>query len=245
MEDAQTLSEKYRFKTDKNERILTKEKEAWAYAVARMPATFGAIFSALEHTLELITQYPKTVLDIGAGTGTATLVCDELLSLTAATCLERETAMRTVGIKLTNFLNNSIIPNWKEFDIIKDNIEEQTELVIAGYVLNEIPKEQKFKVLDKLWNATTHILLIVDPGTKQDFENLKEIRTYMIKQGANLIAPCPHIQECPITGEDWCHFSSRVSRSKLHKQSKSGEAPFEDEKFTYLAFSKKQNHVQK
>ena len=36
----------------------------------------------------------------------------------------------------------------------------------------------------------------------------------------------------------WCHFSTRVSRSKLHKDIKGGDAPYEDEKYSYIAFSK-------
>ena len=37
---------------------------------------------------------------------------------------------------------------------------------------------------------------------------------------------------------DWCHFAVRVQRTKLHKQLKGGDAPYEDEKFCYLALMK-------
>ena len=45
---------------------------------------------------------------------------------------------------------------------------------------------------------------------------------------------------CPIKKGDWCHFSTRVSRSKLHKALKEGDSPFEDEKYAYIVFSKKE-----
>ena len=50
-----------------------------------------------------------------------------------------------------------------------------------------------------------------------------------------LALPCPHGNLCPMAEEDWCHFTVRVTRSRLHRLCKGGEAPFEDEKFTFLA----------
>ena len=38
--------------------------------------------------------------------------------------------------------------------------------------------------------------------------------------------------------DDWCHFTCRVARSRLHKLLKGGEAPYEDEKFAFLAVAR-------
>ena len=54
---------------------------------------------------------------------------------------------------------------WLQRDLVKDNIEEKAELVIASYVLNEMKKDERMKVLEKLWNSTEKILLIIEPGT--------------------------------------------------------------------------------
>ena len=42
--------------------------------------------------------------------------------------------------------------------------------------------------------------------------------------------------------DDWCHFTCRVPRSQLHKLLKQGDAPYEDEKFAYLALAKSETN---
>lgn len=65
-----------------------------------------------------------------------------------------------------------------------------------------------------------------------------EIRRELIKIGAKIVAPCTHERECMLPRGEWCHATCRIARTKLHKQLKSGVAPYEDEKFLYMAFSK-------
>ena len=79
------------------------------------------------------------------------------------------------------------------------------------------------------------LLVTIDTGTPEGFSLIREIRDYLISIGAHVIAPCTHMGVCLNT---WCHFSTRVSRSKLHKDLKGGDAPYEDEKYCYIAFSK-------
>lgn len=57
-------------------------------------------------------------------------------------------------------------------------------------------------------------------------------------EGAYLAAPCAHTGPCRLAGDDWCHFSARIARSRLHRLLKEGDVPYEDEKYAYLAFSK-------
>ena len=53
-----------------------------------------------------------------------------------------------------------------------------------------------------------------------------------------ILAPCPHNQACPLVAPDWCHFSQRLARSRDHRLAKGAEAPFEDEKFSYLVVAR-------
>ena len=129
--------------------------------------------------------------------------------------------------------------DWKKFDILKDNFTEKADLVITSYMINELPEENKNKIIKKLWNITNKILLIIEPGTPAGFKNIVNAREMLLKEGANIIAPCSHQNECQIKGDDWCSFYVRVNRSGIQRLAKKGELGYEDEKFSYIAFSKK------
>ena len=236
---AKNISEKYRFNDGTGKTLVSKSEESIAYAISRMPATFEAVNFSINQVVKRINKFPETLLDVGAGTGAATWAANEFFELSEISCFEKEDSMIDIG---KNIMDNSDKFNsveWKKFDVCNDLIEKKYDFVVASYVLNELKKEDRFKVVDKLWNATNDILLIIDPGTPDAFLNMMEIRDYMNSIGANLIAPCSHNLKCPMRGtSEWCHFLCRVQRSKLHKILKGGESPFEDEKFTFIAFSK-------
>ena len=47
----------------------------------------------------------------------------------------------------------------------REKLKEEADLVIVSYVLNEMKKEERIKVLEKIWNATKDVLIIIEPGT--------------------------------------------------------------------------------
>ena len=119
--DAQALSERYRLRTGTGQRLLTGEREAAAYAAARMPATFEAIRAALAWTLDCAGLSPRTLLDCGAGTGAAGWAADSLLPLEQVTCLEREAAMRAVGSRLMESGSAALAgAQWRDADLTAD-----------------------------------------------------------------------------------------------------------------------------
>lgn len=239
-EISENITKTYKNKTETGKKLVTKKEEILTYANVRMPATYCAVYSAIEYTMQLIDCKVKTLIDVGAGTGAAAWAASEILEIQDITSYEREEEMISLGKKLmktsdTNFKN----AKWIKLDITEERIKEKADLVIASYSLNELTEEKRKSVIENLWNITNKILIIVEPGTPKSFEEILEIRENLVNRGATVIAPCTHREKCKIKkGEDWCHFSCRIQRSGAHRKIKNAELPYEDEKFIYIAFSK-------
>lgn len=238
--DAQTISENYRLRTGQGSRLLTKESEAAAYAASRMPATFAAAQAAMRQALDASGLEIRSLLDCGAGTGAAGWAAAELCTLESIACLEREDAMRSVGSALMRAGGGALSQAvWADCDLTREQALSKAEMVVEGYMLGELREDMRLPVAQRLWDAAEKMLLLIEPGTPQGFANLAAVRTHLAGQGAHVAAPCPSgATRCPMAGEDWCHFAVRVQRTKLHRALKGGDAPYEDEKFCYLALTR-------
>ena len=234
IESGRTVSERYRMEKGERRR-LAKEQEAAAYAVSRMPATYGAAHFALLQGIRAahITSV-ESHLDCGAGTGAVVLAAADLLMPKQVYLLEREAAMISVG---QSILDACGISGKYYSGNLCDTELPCAELVTEGYVLSELSKEQREKAILNMWHSTGKILVLIEPGTMEGFSIIRNAKEILRENGAFLVAPCV-ASECPIEENDWCHFSVRVSRSQLHRYIKGGEAPFEDEKFCYAVFTR-------
>lgn len=241
VENSQIISERYRKNDGKGKNLLNKKEEAISYMISRMPATYCAIYTAIQKTMENYEGKLNTSIDIGAGTGSATWALNEIINLEQNTCLEREDVMLELGKQLMT--NSSIKATWKKFDILKDELQENADIVITSYMINELPENERKQVIEKIWNITNKVLIIIEPGTPNGFKNILTARNLLIEKGANILAPCVHKGKCEIKEDDWCGFSARVARSGLHRLAKKGELSYEDEKFSYIAFSKDDTNI--
>ena len=237
IENAQTISNRYRKNDGKGKRLLTNESEAVSYVISRMPATYAAVYSAFKQILANYNEKMTSLLDVGAGTGTGTWAVNEIENMSQITCLEIEKSMSNIGKKL---MKNTALDNvqWKSYDILQDEIVEKADIVLTSYMINELPEQEREKVVLKLWQATDKLMVVIEPGTPEGFKNILNIRNLIKEQGGYIVAPCCCNDGCPIKENDWCAFYARVARSSIHRQAKGGNLGYEDEKFSYIAFSK-------
>lgn len=99
---------------------------------------------------------------------------------------------------------------------------EKADLITAANVLNELfggPTGTRDAELDALATrlaghlAPDGSLLVIEPGTRLAARRLIELRGALIENGMGIHAPCPHQDECPMSGSGnkaWCHFAFDV-----------------------------------
>ncbi len=237
---SKALSQRYRNEVRDGRLHISDERLALAYIATRMPATYAAIHASLAAAAERAPNFaPRTALDVGAGPGTVLWAASAVWpALASVTLLEASPSIRAIGEKLAGASSLAHI-DWRHVDVTRDGERlAPADLVTLAYVLDELSSEQRDRLVDRLWSLTSGMLVIVEPGTSTGWQRILDARARLIASGASILAPCPHGLACPIIAPDWCHFSARLARSRVHRLAKEAEAPWEDEKFIYLAASR-------
>jgi len=221
---------------------ITSATDALAYALVRMPATYAAVAACLNAVQEIMPDFaPRDLLDVGAGPGTASFAAaDAFSSLGNFTLLDANPVLRELALGLLRD-NKRLHPLKYEHGQVQALLadREAADLVVASYVIGELGEAERRTLAELLWDRTRDTLLIVEPGTPAGYARILAARARLIASGAHVVAPCPHDGECPLAAPDWCHFAQRLPRSRAHKEVKAADLPFEDEKFTYIALSRK------
>jgi ribosomal protein RSM22 (predicted rRNA methylase) len=220
---------------------IASEADALAYALARMPATYAAVTASLNALGEIMPRFaPKSLLDVGAGPGTATWAAAEAFSsLRSFTMLDANRALRTLALELgvgSMRLRDVNYQLGQARAALAD--AAAADLVVASYMIGELSDAERKTLADLMWAKTHDTLLIVEPGTPAGYARIIAMREQLIGSGAHVAAPCPHDGKCPLVSPDWCHFTQRLPRSRAHKQIKGVELPYEDEKFSYVALTR-------
>jgi len=220
---------------------IRSEADALAYALARMPATYAAVTASLNALIEIMPDLaPNSLLDIGAGPGTATWAAAEAFpSLQDFTLLDANDALRALALDLARDSTRLRDIGYERGEARAALTRANTaDLVVASYMIGEIGEAEQRGLAELMWEKTRDTLLVVEPGTPAGYARIIALRAQLIALGAHVAAPCPHDGKCPLQVPDWCHFTQRLQRSRAHKQIKGAELPFEDEKFAYVALTR-------
>ena len=220
---------------------IKSEADALAYALARMPATYAAVAASLNALTEIVPDLaPKTLLDVGAGPGTASWAAAEAFpSLQDFTLLDANATLSRLALELARGSTRLAGCRYLPGDA-GDNLAEASpaDIVVASYVIGELSEGDQRALADAMWAKARHALVVIEPGTPAGTARILALRQQLTASGAFVAAPCPHEQRCPLAPPDWCHFSQRLPRSQAHRQIMGADVPFEDERFIYVALTR-------
>ncbi len=239
---AARISEHYRAQGPSSA-VVKARADADAYALSRLPATFAAVDAAFTAIGERAPDFaPSSVLDVGAGPGGASWAAVEHWpEVAAVSLLDSNQAFLDLALTLAKASDHPALVASKP--VVADFVSlgtdaEPADLVVASYALAEVEQARAVEVARRLWSLARGVLVVVEPGTPAGFERVAAVRAALVEAGGAVVAPCPHSGACPVQSPAWCHFGRRLPRSRDHRLVKGASAPFEDEKFAYVALAR-------
>jgi ribosomal protein RSM22 (predicted rRNA methylase) len=233
---ATRLSETYRAGGPGASRVAHTREDVAAYAAYRAPATYAAAIAVLgEVSARFPGWQPSSVLDVGAGPGVASWAAAAVWpDIVRFTLVETEPEMIAAGRRLAPAALAAA--QWIHGDVSAD--VEGADLVLASYVLGELGASSVASVAARLWSRANGAVALIEPGTPAGYRRVIAARSALVAEGGRTAAPCPHDGTCPLVGDDWCHFATRLPRSEAHRAVKGVSRGFEDEKLSYVVVSR-------
>lgn len=240
---ARALSSRYRgTETGAEGPLLRTEADVAAYLAFRMPATYAAVATVFEEVTRARPDFePDSLLDVGGGPGTAAWAAAAVWpDLQRVTVVERDPRMLRAGRRLAERSDSPALQHadWREEDALHALDLPRADLAVAAYMLGELPAGARAAFVERLWEQTADIAVLIEPGTPRGYAAIREAIDTMYAAGAHIVAPFPHDWNCLTHSGDWCHFGVRLARTRLHRLIKDAALSFEDEKFSYVVASR-------
>ncbi|HUI98428.1 MAG TPA: small ribosomal subunit Rsm22 family protein [Xanthobacteraceae bacterium] len=237
---AAALSQRYRA-GGRSADAIRDHDDALAYALTRLPATYAAAAAALSAVAQARPAFaPRTLLDVGAGPGTAAWAAAKgFPTIADVRLVDDNPALRALARALLAASDHAALRHAAyAAGALAELGGAPADLVVASYLIGELAPAALARAAEVLWSLAGAMLVVVEPGTPAGFARIRDLRAQLIARGARVAAPCPHDAACPIVAPDWCHFARRLARSRSHQRAKGAALAYEDEKFAYVALAR-------
>src|SRR5260370_25295739 len=125
---------------------IRSEADALAYALARMPATYAAVTASLNALREIRPDFtPASLLDVGAGPGTATWAAAAAFpSLTSFALLDANSALPALALDLGRHSTRLRKMTYQHGEAPAAlAYSEAADLLIASYMIGESVNEER------------------------------------------------------------------------------------------------------
>ena len=220
---------------------IKSEADALAYALARMPATYAAVAASLNALTEIAPDLaPETLLDVGAGPGTASWAAAEAFpSLQDFTLLDANATLQPLALELardsTRLADCRYLPGDAGANLAEVS---QADLVVASYVIGELSESEQRKLAETMWAKARHALVVIEPGTPAGYARILALRQQLIAPAPT--SPRPARTKNPARSQ---RPTGAISASACRARRRTGRSrapsvPFEDERFIYIALTR-------
>ena len=129
------------------------------------------------------------------------------------------------------------------------SIKQKADFITCANMFNELdqasdmpPEFQSKKYFDQLKSYATEksSFLLIEPGVPKASRTLALLRSRFIADGKSIVAPCPHVLECPMNGfkaftgsqNKWCNFAFSTENAPIELQKLSEKAKLPKERAT-------------
>jgi ribosomal protein RSM22 (predicted rRNA methylase) len=141
----------------------------------------------------------STFVDLGAGPGTFSLAWRKVGASGPVYQVEHSPLMREQAAKLWSAFGEGQLVQGQRWEWNVSN----PKLLLFGHSANEMDVATAIRYIDAI--NPDHVLFI-EPGTKEFFGKMLELRAHLLGAGHHVLFPCPLPTACPMQGSaDWCH----------------------------------------
>nr|CCA19192.1 conserved hypothetical protein [Albugo laibachii Nc14] len=196
--------------------------ETLAYLAYEIDANYATLYNAFRQLRNKDQDFqPSTMIDFGAGPGTASWVAKEFFndSIQKYQIVEPSQAMTDAAQVLMEDFNGFSIR--RSLDELRSEVllNIKYDFIVMNYVLSEVTNDfERVKIMSVLWELLSEngYLVIVDRGSPWGSHQVRSARQFILDSvndsedfSVRVVAPCPHNEKCPASKGTWCHFVQR------------------------------------
>ena len=208
VEAARALSEGFTRRPEERTPDLDPRALRTAYLAYFAPRAIAATAFALQSSP--LPGPDQIVLDVGAGTGGASLVA-AASGARRVVLVDRDPQALGVAERLLGALDKTPLIETRAVDFFASTWKAPfATFLLSAFALGELLRERsEEEVLAKLMEAAPKATrwLLIDAGDATRARKIQSFRQVALSRGFRVIAPCPHESACPalVRKKDWCH----------------------------------------
>jgi SAM-dependent methyltransferase len=202
IKNIKTISANFTTNRSEIKNYVLDESLASSYTLFYLPTNipkFEFVFSKLPEMIQtkILNQH---FIDIGCGPGTFSYALKLLSHKAEVTCVDTSTIMLKQAEQiLCNTFSEDHFSFVRKFQEVKKD-----STLFFGNSINEMGIQNAIDLVNVI---DPEIVIFIEPGTSELFNELKKFRELMISD-YDIIYPCPSNAKCP---NDWCHQVLRTS----------------------------------